>query len=164
MAEGARYTRKQVILFGVGGLAAIGFVIYARTYKDPRVRAIYAEAEEARLSSHCLTNVKQLAYAHLIYTADWDQQFAPLSLVPSVKSPYGSECPKTGKTFAFNTGLGGVDIDTIPDLESTVLCYEGKDRTLDLVHRLGRASVATADGNGKLVTGLDGYKWSPSGK
>lgn len=82
--------------------------------------------------STCMSNMKQLVLAALMYAEDNDQRLPLASnwsdaLEPYAKSRYTFECPEAhrrGPGYAYNRRLRSRAVDDIEDQEATVMLFE----------------------------------------
>lgn len=95
--------------------------------KDKMLNGLFA--------TECQDNLKQLSLAMLVYVADSDDQFPPASnwsgsLVPYLKkSTEVFRCPARSELpvgYAFNSSLGGQNIESFAQPGKTILFFESK--------------------------------------
>lgn len=132
---------------------------------------VFANAKKAAQKTACLTNIKQLGTAVLIYLADHDDKFSmnpaklKAALNPYTKNDRLWTCPLTptaGAAYSLNAKLlkkNHIDID---EPHYTVMIYEGSKGKLEFKHA-GYAAVAFADGSAKMVNAEMAKKlrWNP---
>lgn len=120
----------------------------------------------ASVSTACMSNMKQVATAGLMYQGDYDDHnFLSASyqtaLNPYTKNPGVYYCPQTGSAFATNGDILKLDITKkVKDPAATVYFYEGSKKTLSGPHS-GMSNVAFADGHVKKYGAKAPLKWKP---
>lgn len=121
---------------------------------------VFADARESARGAACLSNIKQIALAIMMFLTDNDDKLSLTNtnwkskLDPYMKNSKLFTCPadKAGSTsYALNTKLSGLNFNKIQSPATTVLVYEGKGGVLQFRHK-GRAAIAFCDGHAKLVT------------
>jgi prepilin-type processing-associated H-X9-DG protein len=128
-------------------------------------------ARTAAKSTVCLSNVKQLTLAVIMFEGDEDDVLKVTAanwldkIKPYMKSTEILRCPEDAVgpvSYSLNPKLIGKAATSIEDPANTVLLYEGKGGQLVFRHQ-GRAAVGFADGHAKLVTEADAKKlrWNP---
>ena len=132
---------------------------------------VFTEARDAARSTACLSNMKQICLAALIFIQDADERFSlkaasyKKSLMPYTKNEAIFKCPSDvggGSSYSFNSNLAGIRQAKIKAPAETVMIYEGKNGQLDFRHD-GRAAVSFADGHAKLLNAAAAKKlrWKP---
>ncbi|HVT11064.1 MAG TPA: hypothetical protein VHE55_02260 [Fimbriimonadaceae bacterium] len=120
----------------------------------------FPSAKVTAKSTSCLSNIKQLALATIMFASDYDDVLKTTaakwstSIYPYTKNKTILTCPedKPGTvSYSFNGRLANVSMSKIKNPATTVLAYEGKGEKLNFRHE-GRAAVAFADGHAKLIT------------
>ncbi len=109
--------------------------------------------------THCLSNIKQLMTATLIYSSDYDDRMiagpdVSVALMPYIKNADVFRCANTGMPFALNSKVLGVEIGLVVDPAKTVVFYEGVNEVLEFRHG-GAANVAFLDGHARGVKPSD---------
>lgn len=148
-----------------------GMIGSAATMTTKDLTAIFADAKQAAKKTVCMSNLKQLATATLIFLADHDDVFkmdpakTRAALRPYTKNDDLWYCPVKGKTaaaYSLNTKLIGRNANQVKDPAKTVMLYEGSKGKLDFRH-YGAAAVAFADGHVKSIKQVDAAKlvWNP---
>jgi len=100
------------------------------------------EARERAQQSACLSNLKQLALATLMYAQDYDEVFPPADkwcdgVMPYLRNEELFKCPSDPQhdySYAFNRNLGGKRLGQIPRPAETVLIFDstaGKKNAAD---------------------------------
>jgi prepilin-type processing-associated H-X9-DG protein len=131
----------------------------------------FARANDAAHSATCLSNLKQIGLAALMFLQDHNETYKlkaatyKNSLNPYIKNPSVFKCPSDASastSYAFNASLVGVYIGKVKHPELTVVMYEGKNGTLNFRHN-GKAAIGFADGHVKLVDASEAKKlrWKP---
>lgn len=132
---------------------------------------VFANAKKAAQKTACLSNIKQLGLAVMMYLADHDDKYSmnpsklKAALEPYTKNDRLWNCPltpKAGPAFSMNAKLLGKNAANIADPASTVMLYEGSKGKLDFKHA-GYAGVAFADGHAKMINAEAAKKlrWNP---
>lgn len=117
-------------------------------------------------STPCMSNIKQLSVAALIYQADYDDRMFPRKvfepeLMPYVKNPPTFYCPDTGKPYTVNDHLLGLEMGRVADLAKTPMFYEGASFKLSGDHG-GSSHVAYGDSHVKRVSSTATLAWKPT--
>ena len=132
---------------------------------------VLANAKKAAQKTACLSNIKQLGIALMMYLADHDDKFSMNSsklkaaLNPYTKNDRLWTCPltpKAGAAYSLNAKLLKKNHIDIEEPHFTVMLYEGSKGKLDFKHA-GYAAVAFADGSAKMVNAETAKKlrWNP---
>ncbi len=116
-------------------------------------------------STSCLSNLKQVTVAALIYQSDYDDRMPQttaykLLLMPYTKNASVFYCPDTGTMFGMNDKLVKVDSKKIKDPVNTVYFFDAKGKTISYVHS-GQAHVSFTDGHVKTVSSKVVLKLNP---
>lgn len=121
--------------------------------------SVFSQAKEAAKRTACLSNVKQLALATIMYAADHDDRFPDAnnwrkSISPYTKSADIFRCPEDKSSaptsYRMNALLSRVSEMAIDDPAGTVLIFEG-DGDGFIPRHAARGNVAFADGHAKGV-------------
>lgn len=174
-----------ILILVVGGLCFGGVILAAILFP------VFSQARFAAQRTECLSNMKQVGIAHLIYSADNNDRF-PLgpnwaqATAKYVSNMDAMRCPIAAKEhgpsavgFGFNREMAGVDIVKITDVPHTILLFESQvvgrgfvGEKADLVepprHQKG-GNFAMADGSAKFIpylnltspSGGSPYVWKP---
>jgi prepilin-type processing-associated H-X9-DG protein len=129
------------------------------------------EAKRAAQATACLSNLKQVAMAFLMFCTDNDDVFRMTAsnykgkLMPYCKNGKIFTCPldKPGTTsYSFNPKLAGISASAVQDPSKTVLAYEGKAGKLSFRHD-GKAAVAYVDGHVRRLDKVQAksLRWKP---
>jgi prepilin-type processing-associated H-X9-DG protein len=140
----------------------------ARLLRDPEAAN---RANAAAKNAACLSNVKQIALAAMMYTQDYDEVFpnTPVTfkslVMPYIKSEGVFHCPLDAPgvvAYRFNEKLAKKSLAVVEAPAETVMLYEGEKGKLNFRHD-GKAVVGFADGHVKLVTPEEASKlrWTP---
>lgn len=132
---------------------------------------VFTRARDSARDVVCLSNMKQVCLAALMFLQDYDERFKlkaesyKKSLMPYVKNEAVFKCPAdttAGPSYAFNTNLVGISAQKIHVPAETVMIYEGKAGKLNFRHA-GKATVGFADGHARLVDAAAAKKlrWKP---
>lgn len=117
-------------------------------------------AQGSAKSTACVSNLKQLALATIMFTTDNDDVLKTTgakwktSIFPYCKNESLFTCPEDPKgtmSYSFNSSLANVNMAKIKNPANTVLAYEGAGGKLKFRHN-DKAAVAFADGHVKLLT------------
>ncbi|HEY3297457.1 MAG TPA: DUF4190 domain-containing protein [Armatimonadota bacterium] len=140
----------------------------------------FAKARESARLTSCLSNVKQISLALMMYTEDYDQNFPPVETWQDALQPYMPSksilvCPSDksgGPSYGLNAGLKDVLRSNMPDRESVVIVFEskpGKNRfggrellPYPLRHQRG-SNFGFGDGHVKwmIESTLNTLNWNP---
>lgn len=132
---------------------------------------VFTKARDAARAVSCLSNVKQIGLAAMMFLQDYDEVFKlkaesyKKSLMPYIKNETIFKCPSDtsgGPSYSFNANLAGINIAKVKAPAETVLIYEGKGGQLNFRHD-GKAAVGFADGHAKLMNaeGAKKMRWKP---
>lgn len=132
---------------------------------------VFQNAKKAAKKTVCLSNIKQLAIAVLMYLTDHNDVFTmnpaklKATLIPYTKNDRLWFCPDGSRTvvsYSLNPSLLKKSVLQIKDPANTVLLYEGSKGRLDFRHA-GYAAVAFADGHAKMINAEAAMKlrWKP---
>lgn len=124
----------------------------------------------APASVSCLSNVKQLCLACLMYAQDNNERYPRLegftkAIMPYVKNSTIFVCPdrkSPHQGYALNPSLSGARIARISRPAETVLLYEGASGKPVFPHS-GKTTVGFADGHCAMMTPAQvrGLRWKP---
>jgi hypothetical protein len=132
------------------------------------VRGSAAEAPRPDNQTQCLSNVKQLGLANLMYANDYDDFMPPSDywksdITPYVKKEAIFHCPEDKRpkavSYRMSDFLSKLETIRVADPAGTVLIYEGEGGFLMARHE-NKGSVAYMDAHAKLVdkeTFMKGY-------
>lgn len=132
---------------------------------------VFANAKKAAQKTACLSNIKQLGIAVMMYLADHEDKFTmnpsklKATLYPYTKNDRIWTCPLTPKAraaYSLNAKLLKKNHFDIEEIHNTVMVYEGSKGQLDFKHA-GYAAVAFADGSAKMVNAETAkrLRWNP---
>ena len=132
---------------------------------------VFQNAKKAAKKTVCLSNIKQLAMAVLMYLTDHNDVYGfnssklKATFFPYTKNDKLWLCPdgsKTAAAYSFNANLLNKSVTVIKDPANTVMLYEGSKGLLDFRHG-GYAAVAFADGHAKMINAEAAMKlrWKP---
>lgn len=145
------------LLLMLGQTRPLSFAV-ALAAAPEMVKAV-EQARDAARSASCLSNLRQIGLALMLYMQDHDEYFPPKAdayvdkITTYTKTKQVFTCPldPAGTTsYSFNSGIAGVALAVITNPAKTVLVYEGKDGKLDYRHD-GQAHVAFADGHVRAI-------------
>jgi prepilin-type processing-associated H-X9-DG protein len=129
------------------GYGAILYPVFART----RYKAV---------QTSCLSNLKQLDLAMLMYCQDYDEQFPAADEWPGNTLPYCKNasvyvCPSDSR-YTMNQSISSAELRHIPFPAETVSLYEGTtlsgDMTSPAVRHNAGLNVGFVDGHCKWLT------------
>jgi prepilin-type processing-associated H-X9-DG protein len=136
----------------------------------PQIAYMFAHPQKVVINANvaakrtvCLSNVKQIVLACIMYSLDFDDKFKfraadyRNAIKPYIKNESLFTCPLDPKgttSYSFNANLAGVNSEKIAKPAETVLIYEGKNGKLNFRHD-GKATVGFADGHAKLISKED---------
>ena len=122
-------------------------------------------ARERSSQTTCMSNLKAVALAVLIYANDNDETFSPASKwVSSIKKydRHSAElifCPATNPKmyYGFNSDLGGVKLESVSEPTKTIMLFEGRKNVpsvggindVDSLRHTGASNVCFTDGHVK---------------
>jgi prepilin-type processing-associated H-X9-DG protein len=119
-----------------------------------------SSAATASSSTVCISNMKQLALAGIMYSNDYDDRLPASDNWKSVEMPYIKNtsifhCPDDPRagavSYRMSDFISRALMSKIAEPAATVLDYEGQDGYLVARHT-NRGSVAYTDGHAKLVS------------
>ena len=153
--------RPSIAIAALGTTAFVLFVLFGP------LQSHRSKDYGARIA--CLSNVKQIGYAHLLYAEDHDERYSPVQWVPAIRPRLREEgvlqCPiaskQGGSGYAYNRLLAGVKLTEVDQPADTALTFEVDDLRLGAVadrvtplrtHRhADRLVAAFADGHAKSL-------------
>jgi prepilin-type processing-associated H-X9-DG protein len=143
---------------------------------------VFMHARETAKQTGCLSNVKQISTAILMYSSDWDEQY-PFknnwidSLEPYTKNRTIFNCPELQQGeggYAFNSAMSGTRNDFTSDAAIEAMIFEsrpglnvsGGQGDMEARHS-GGLIIGYADGHCKwdkleALQGSDLVKWMPN--
>lgn len=160
LMEASKTPEKNLVLLLTSSLAYPGVLVEAR--------------KKARETA-CMSNLKQIAIAAMMFAQDYNDKFAfqpatfRKALVPYIKNDAVFRCPEHTKggavaspSYAMNSYLAGKAPARLKTPARTVLFFEAAAGKMDFRHG-GRACVAYADGHVGLVTPEQAktLRWKP---
>jgi prepilin-type processing-associated H-X9-DG protein len=122
-----------LVIVGVGGMCLVIMVVAAILFP------VFSQAKAAAQRTRCQSNLKQLANAQLLYTADFDDRFPLADGWDEAISPYSQgafACPlveqaNLGRSgYAFNEALQKKKAQQISSLAGSILLFESQDTAL----------------------------------
>jgi hypothetical protein len=131
---------------------------------------VFAQARLAAQRTECLTRVKALGTAHLLYVSDNDDQFVPAKTwmdglkpyLPAGKDGTVLRCPldKDGYGYAMADALSGKNVRKLANASRTILTFEtpddsynahGDPKSVSHPPRHVRMVVGYADGSARIL-------------
>lgn len=123
--------------------------------------------KDGALKAYCISNLKQLSTAQLIYLDDHDQRFQSAAwsdpILPYTKNPDLLTCPKFYKEkdgkygYAMNFELVGANAKEFGDPETTPLFFEIDALAKDVVANVEAYSTTRHSRSGKPIGGVVSY-------
>ncbi len=168
-----------VVLGGLGVLVMPAAILFP----------VFARAREKAQQSNCLSNVKQLALAQMMYAMDYDEVMVPASawptnLQPYVKNTHVFACPadrrkekhRAGEgpdslplSYTMSEAMGGIPVSDVAAPAETAMLYDGTQvsgdrQAADYRHRKN-LSVGFCDGHAKLLSreSFESVQLTPAG-
>lgn len=138
---------------------------------------VFAQARVKSQQTQCLSNMKQINTAMIMYASDYDG-FLPNSknwqktLEPYVRNEKLLTCPEKGKnhsSYAMNDAYSGANIDEIKDPSEEILIFEALPNVThgtmkDIkIKRDGPTNIGYCDGHVSIIRSLPGKNGLPSG-
>lgn len=174
-----------LLILGVGALCVGGVILTAILFP------VFSQARLAATRTNCLTNIKQVGLAHIIYSAEFDDK---LPLGPDwhqAVAKYQTDeaafhCPVAAKDhgpesfgYGFNEGLAGAGLVAVGTAQRTILIFESQDLSASFVggesdlanpaRHLNGGNFAMADSSARFIKyqdpaepdALKSYFWKP---
>ncbi|MBV6457424.1 MAG: hypothetical protein HONBIEJF_00533 [Fimbriimonadaceae bacterium] len=122
--------------------------------------ALFANAKQAAKRTTCMSNLKQVAVAAIMFAADnndvlrFNAGNMNKKLLPYLKNDRMFVCPNhsgTTPSYSFNAALAGKSTAMVSKPAETVMFYEGSGGKLDFSRHDGTAIVAYCDGHVKAI-------------
>ena len=126
------------------------------------VLPVFAQARLAAQRTKCVSNVKILATAQLLYSSDYDDHFPPAGQWMDLTKPFAKgatrayQCPLVidGHGYAMSDAMSGKSVTKLADPNKHVLIFETDDLDYNAhgmpkvyTGRHGSQSTARADGS-----------------
>jgi prepilin-type processing-associated H-X9-DG protein len=116
-------------------------------YLDGRI--MYGGAVLPNNEAACLSNVKMLTLATIMYAQDYDEVLPPMNnyqtfrtvIYPYIGSNWPFHCPATGLEYTINSALSGVSLSKINNPSSTLLLQDTQP------HANGQSTYGYVDGH-----------------
>lgn len=161
-----------VYVIDVDAMKVESSVTYRPSKKGSGISAallpMFQQAKEKAVASACISNMKQLCLAAMMYAQDWDETLPseqwPQQLEPYLKNAEIYQCPGAKErqyAFAINEALIGAKLSDIKRPAETVLFFEsnlpddlpfgGPDGLLMEPRHRGMITVGFVDGHCKLM-------------
>jgi len=151
-------SQKWIIIAVVAGAAFM--LLTALAVFAAILFPVFSRAKEPSQARGCLSNVKQLGLALMMY-ADDHQEILPQAssweeaVAPYIAAPQIFTCPTTGKGHAFNEALSGADLKDLDNPQATPMLWEPALDAEGLVGpHGGQFNVGYADGHAQMVDKL----------
>lgn len=120
--------------------------------------------------AQCMTNVKKLSSAMMLYAQDHDERFPPSGQWSALLQRYEQEklrCPdgKTPISYGMNKAMSKIVVDALESPADTVLLFEGDvvqgglDALVSARHS-GGSIIGFADGHAKWVNARTKLNWA----
>ncbi len=157
---------KTALILILVGAGIIGFCVLAAVMAAI-LFPVFAEAKDAAYATNCLSNLKRVATAHIMYSVDNDDRFALAAdwqdrIEPFASNPAVFRCPKLADLpnafgYAMIAELSGKKTETVPEPHRQPLHFEstmtsrnassGLDSIPDPSRHARRNGVAYVDGS-----------------
>ena len=158
-AQPSKSSSQKWIIIGVVAGAAF-MLLAALAIVAAILLPVFGQAKEKAQATACLSQVKQLGVALMMYAADheetlpeadsWEEAVAPYIMNAEILA-----CPVTGKHYIFNEGLSGVDLKDLDNPQATPMLWEPALDAEGLVGpHGGQFNVGYADGHAQMVDKL----------
>ncbi len=160
-AQPARRSSNTLVIAVV--IAGVAFVLLAALAIFAAILLpVFGRAKDKAQQTQCMSNLKQLEMAMLIYATERKEVLPPADSWEEAIAEYIGDaailtCPKTGKRYVFNEALGGMDIKHIEDPARTPMLWEPAVDAEGLVGpHMGQFTVGYVDGHVTVVDTLPG--------
>jgi hypothetical protein len=147
-----------VVVCGCGGIGVLGSILAPAIL---RFRAV------ASARGQCITNVRHLVAAQIMYSSDWDGRLPNESTwIDATKKYTQTEtdftCPtlkKSGSSYGYaaNAAESAIKYDGAKDPSSTILIYETADLKRNATGDPSKEEVTNRHGRGRIEGFLDGH-------
>lgn len=133
----------------------LGLIAFMVNHPEEMTRA-----RTAATTTACLSNVKQLATATMIYLSDHDDVLPKdasrwkAAIMPYVRSEAIFHCPDDrsgGVSYFLDPRVAGRSVASLPNPAGTAMIVEGTPKKTAFRHR-GRANVGYIDGHARIAT------------
>jgi len=151
-------SQKWIIIAVVAGAAFM--LLAALAIFAAILFPVFGRAKEKAQATVCLSNVKQLGVALMMYTTDYEERLPEADSWEEAVAPYimNAEilaCPVTGKHYVFNKKLSGMDLKGLDNPQETPMLWEPARDAEGLVGpHGGRFNVGYVDGHAQMVDEL----------
>jgi prepilin-type processing-associated H-X9-DG protein len=163
-----------IVIVGLLGLCMLMLFMAAILFP------VFSEARLAAMRTACLSNVKQVSLASLIYAADWDDKLpSPNGWADQIEDVMteSMHCPEVRRDvgrdtygYALNAFLAGKKSESFASPETAILVFEteklernasGGEADLAQKRHGNRPNVAFLDGHAGSFTGTVRGEWRP---
>jgi hypothetical protein len=153
---------ELIAILGVIAFLALGA---AFLYSRRDSAGFVGNPASAARKTQCVSSIKQLSTAGMIYLADYDDHnflkgTHMKALMPYTKNRGLFFCPTTTYAYATNDKLAGYEWVKMPDPSTTVFFFEGSGTTLSYPHS-GTGTVSFADSSAKVIKAGTTVKFTP---
>ena len=155
-----RSSSQKWIIIGV--VAGAAFMLLAALAVFAAILfPVFGRAKEKAQATACLSNVKQLGLALMIYAADHEETLPKADSWKDAIAEYVGDnealfiCPTTGQRYIFNEVLSGADLKDLDNPQETPILWEPALDAGGLVGpHGGQFNVCYADGHAQMVDEL----------
>ncbi len=150
-------SQKWIIIGVVAGAAFI--LLAALAVLAAILFPVFGRAREKAEATACLSNVKQLGLALMMYAGDHEGRLPEANSWEEAIAEYVGDneavftCPTTGQGYIFNEALSGVDLKDLDNPQEIPMLWEPALGTGAGPH-LGQFVVCYADGHATMVDKL----------
>ncbi len=152
-------SQKWIIIAVVAGAAFM--LLAALAIFAAILFPVFGRAKEKAQATACLSQVKQLGLALMMYAADHEETLPEADSWEDAIAEYAGDnealftCPTTGQRYIFNEALSGVDLKDLDNPQETPMLWEPALDAEGLVGpHGGQFNVGYADGHAKMVDKL----------
>jgi len=157
----------------IAGMAVAGVALMVMPVMAAILFPVFARAREKARQASCMSNLKQIGLAQLMYATDYDDVLAPADDWPGRLMPYMRNedilvCPADSRadphsygewplSYTMNGWVGGHALGAISSPPETALVYDGtrvyatEEPAIEFRHNAG-ANVAFVDGHVKWLS------------
>jgi prepilin-type processing-associated H-X9-DG protein len=176
-AEYSTYRRQGTILgLPIWGclLIGCGCSILPIMIRAAIVFPVFAQAREKARQVTCLSNIKQISLAQLMYCQDYDEKFEPSKKWMDLMGPYLKDehifhCPSVRKEpagygYAFNSDLGDKSLEKIKEPKTTLMLFDSDNLSRNASDNGTSFPLPGRHSHGNNTGYVDGHvKWHREG-
>ncbi len=152
-------SQKWIIIAVVAGAAFM--LLAALAIFAAILFPVFGRAKEKAQATVCLSNVKQLGVALMMYAADHEERLPEANSWKDAIAEYVGHnealftCPLTGQRYIFNEALSGVDLKALDNPQATPMLWEpALHAGGQLGPHMGQFNVCYVDGHATMVDEL----------